>query len=276
MPDARSYLYVPGDRHSFLAKALDRGADALIVDLEDAVAPADKATARETVRGWLNESHDTTVQFWIRVNSGDDLILDLNALAAASGIAGYCLAKTENAAQVEHVAQVLDRTGSRAGLMPLLESANAIVGASAIAAAPRVQRLQIGEADLAVDAGVEPGPMGEELSWARSAVVFASAAAGLAAPVAAVSVNFRDLDLFARSTEASRRAGFFGRACIHPAQVPVANTAFNVPANVADRARALLERHREAGVTTFVGPDGSMVDEAVLRAARRTVAQARG
>lgn len=275
MADPRSYLYVPGDRPIFLAKALERGADAVIVDLEDAVASADKAAARETVTEWLDGLTETGTEIWLRINPGAEREDDLAVFADRSDVTGFCAAKTESARDAEEVSCALDAAGSSALLMPLLESAEAVFDALAVARVPRVRRLQIGEADLAVDVGIDPRPMAEEFAWARSTIVFASAAAGISAPVAAVSTNFRDLDLLARSTEATRRMGFFGRACIHPAQVAVANETFNVSVEVAGRAQAVLEMAVDLGRTTFTGPDGTMVDEAVLRAARRTVAQAR-
>lgn len=271
---ARSYLYVPGDRPDFLAKSLGRGADALIVDLEDSVRPDAKSEARRTVRRWLEElPADHGVAVWVRVNSGAEAQDDLAVLADAPNLTGVCAAKTESAADIVAIAQALDAAGASAAIMPLLESARSVLDAQAIAAAPRVTILQIGEADLAVDVGIDPSPLAEEFAWARSAVVFASASAGLAAPVGPVSTNFRDPDLLTNSTEALRRMGFFGRACIHPAQIAVTNEIFTVPAERAERAHAVLERQRELGTVTFVGPDGTMVDEAVLRAARRIVAQ---
>lgn len=272
---ARSYLYVPGDRPDFLAKSLGRGADALIVDLEDAVRPDAKSEARRTVRRWLEGlPADHGVAVWVRVNAGAEAQDDLAVLADAPNLTGVCAAKTESAADIVAIAQALDAAGASAAIMPLLESARSVLDAQAIATAPRVTILQIGEADLAVDVGIDPSPLAEEFAWARSAVVFASASVGLAAPVGPVSTNFRDPDLLTNSTEALRRMGFFGRACIHPAQIAVANKIFTVPAERVERARAVLERQRELGIVTFVGPDGTMVDEAVLRAARRIVAQA--
>lgn len=275
MADPRSYLYVPGDRPSFLAKALDRGADAVIIDLEDAVALADKSGARGTVAGWLDSLPVTETEIWLRINAGAEREHDLAMFADRSNITGFCAAKIESEQDAQAVSRALVDAGSSAVLMPLLESATAVLDAVAIARVPRVRRLQIGEADLAVDVGIDPTSMAEEFAWARSTIVFASAAAGISAPVAAVSTDFRDLDLLARSTEVTRRMGFFGRACIHPAQVMVANDAFLVSVEAAQHAQTLLDMAANFDRTTFTGPDGTMVDEAVLRAARRTVAQTR-
>lgn len=274
MGTPRSYLYVPGDRPDFLDKALQRGADALIVDLEDAVAPAGKEAARGLVRRWLDARAAGPIpQLWVRINPGTVGSQDIAAIGRATALYGVCLAKAESADDVRRVADALEAMGSDARVMPLLESARAVLDARSIAAAPRVDVLQLGEADLAVDTGIEPGPTGEEFAWCRSMVVLASAAAGISAPIAPVATDFRDLELLRASTEQLRRSGFFGRACIHPAQVPVANQVFGENQDAVARARALLDRAAELGTVTFAGPDGKMVDEAVLRAARRTLAR---
>ncbi len=275
MPDPRSYLYVPGDRPEFLEKATLRNADALIVDLEDAVPMASKDDARRTVMQWLEQLDVTsTQQVWIRVNPGAIGEVDMEALAGSFAITGFCLAKTEAAGEVEDRAALLARRQSRAQLMPLLESAGAIFQAVSIAQAPRVARLQIGEADLAADTGIDPSPGGGEFAWARSVVVFASAKAGVGAPVAPVDPDFRDLAALRESTENLRRSGFFGRACIHPAQLDIVNATFTTTGAAVEAARLLLASHASSGAGVSVGSDGRMVDEAVLRSARRLVEQA--
>jgi citrate lyase subunit beta/citryl-CoA lyase len=111
-------------------------------------------------------------------------------------------------------------------VMPVLESASAILAAPAIARAPRVVRLQAAEADLRLELGLQLSEDERELLWVRSQVVLASAAAGLAAPVAAVSTEVRDLDQLRHTTTALKQLGFRGRACLDPVQVPVVNEVF--------------------------------------------------
>ncbi len=159
--------------------------------------------------------------------------------------------------------------------MPLLESAAAVLSAKEIAGAPRVRRLQVGEADLRADVGIETGPDERELLYARSHVVLASRAAGIAPPIAPVSTQFRDLEAFGESTRAMARLGFVGRACIHPAQVAVANQVFTPSPEAVERARRLLAEFGGAGRAVGVGADGRMVDEAVLRQARTVLARVR-
>ncbi len=266
---ARSALYVPGDATDKLARALERGADEVIVDLEDAVAPADKDSARENVRVWL---HDLPVLaglgVWVRVNSGALRETDVRAVAGAPALTGIMVAKAETPEELVELDRLLTSLGSSAAVVPLLESASAILRASEIARAPRVQRLQIGEADLRADLGITPGPDERELLFTRTQVVVASAAARIAPPIAPVSTNFRDLDAFRASTEALARLGFVGRACIHPAQIAVANEVFTPTQAEVDSARGLLARF-EGGSAVGVDADGHFVDEAVLRQARR-------
>lgn len=266
---ARSWLYVPGDAPDKLAKALGRGADALIVDLEDAVPPTGKDRAREGVRGWLEALDPGPVQVWVRVNPGPLRAADVRAVATAPALTGLCLAKTETAAELADIDALLTSLDSGAALVPLLESAAAVLAAPAIAAAPRVRRLQVGEADLAAELGVVPGDDERELLWVRSSVVLASAAARVDPPVGPVSTDFRDLGRLRASTEALRRLGYAARACIHPAQVPVVNAVFTPSPAEVDRARELVARFDAAGGGALVGPDGRMVDEAVVRRSRR-------
>jgi citrate lyase subunit beta/citryl-CoA lyase len=162
--------------------------------------------------------------------------------------------------------------------MPLLESAAALLAASEIARAPRVARLQLGEADLAADLGVVPGPDGRELLWARSTVVAASAAARISPPLAPVSVDVRDLDLLRETTRALSRMGFLGRACVHPAQIPVINEVFTPTPEAVAEARGILERYDRSlaeGNAVCLDDQGRLVDEAVVRSARRVVELAR-
>ena len=264
----RSALYVPGDQPGMLAKALDRGADSLIVDLEDAVPLHAKERAREQVAEWLKGLPDTVrPQIWVRINPGERGLEDARAVALPA-VTGLCLAKAETPAEIA----ALDRVLSDAPWMvltPLIESAKAVLDAPALAAAPRVVRLQLGEADLRADLGVDPSPDERELLWARSQVVLASAAAGIAPPMAPVSTEFRDTEFLRRSTEALRRLGFYGRACIHPAQVAVVHEVFTPSPEEVEKARALVERFENSSSGVLLDDQGRMVDEAVIRMARR-------
>ena len=287
MSVARSHLYVPGDKPEVLAKALGRGADALIVDLEDAVAPASKDAARTVVAQWLSglpAAADNPVQVWIRINSGEMGHTDVRAVLSPA-VTGVVAAKTESAEELVALHAVLtamedklELPAGSIGVVPLLESANAVLNALSIAKAPRVQRLQVGEADLRADIGVELGADGRELLYVRSQVVLISAAAGIDPPVGPVDTNFRDSEALAESTRAVKRMGYVGRACIHPAQAAIVNEVFTPTADEVAAAKDLIARFdaaMAAGDGVCLDAQGRMVDEAVVRQARRTLSLAR-
>jgi len=215
--------------------------------------------------GWLGE---VAAPVWVRVNSDGDGLADIEALAHTGGVAGFCLAKA-SVAQVEAASRLLDQLASSAALAPLLEDAQAILHAARMARLPRVARLQLGEADLRGQLGLEPSDGEPELLAIRSQVVLASTAAGLPAPPAPVSTNFTTLAAFAANTRALRRLGFHGRTCIHPAQVEIVNSEFAVRATELARAQSVIDALEQAGGGVTRGDDGQMIDEAIARAARR-------
>ncbi|MCF2531516.1 HpcH/HpaI aldolase/citrate lyase family protein [Yinghuangia soli] len=281
-PAPRSWLYVPGNRPEMLDKALGRGADAVIVDLEDAVPFAAKESARAYVATWLAARRPSdAVQIWVRINPGAAGHLDAAAVAAPA-LRGLCQAKCTGPDDVLALGAVLDRAEEQAGLpqgriavSPLLEDAGAVLAAPDVARAPRVVQLQLGEADLCAELGIEPGPDGTELLGIRTQVLLASAAAGIRPPVGPVATDYRDEEALRRSTEALRRLGYRSRACIHPAQLPTVHAVFTPSEARLDAARRLVERFDAAvaaGEAVLVGDDGRMVDEAVVRQARRVVA----
>lgn len=268
----RSWLYVPADDTARLAKAVGRGADALIVDLEDGVAPSAKAAARDNLRAFLADAPPAT---WVRVTSDPTgLELDLAACLDAN-LAGIVLAKAQDTAQVADVAgRLAALPGPRRGLMPLIETGRAVFSVADIASVPGVTQLQVGEADLRADLGVTFGPDESELVVVRQRVVIVSSALDLLAPVAPVSVEFRDLDAFRAGTQRLARMGYVGRACIHPAQITVAHEVFTPTPDQVAQARALIAAAEQAaseGRGAFTDEHGRMVDEAVVRQARRLV-----
>jgi citrate lyase subunit beta/citryl-CoA lyase len=277
----RSYLYVPGDSPEKLAKALGRGADAVIADLEDAVAPGRKAVARQTVRSWLaslDDPDEVGTEIWVRVNSGVSVEADLTAVFS-SALTGFCLPKVSGPEDVEAVHELLRGLELKVPpashplvLQPLLETASAVLAAERIARAERVRCMQLGEHDLGAEVGIERSGDDIEFLFARSQLVFASAATGIGPPVGPVSVDFSDLARFRASTLRLKRLGFRSRACIHPAQVKVANEVFTPSTMEVERARLMVETFDDAvnrGSGVVRDEKGAMVDEAVVRAARR-------
>jgi citrate lyase subunit beta/citryl-CoA lyase len=273
-PPVRSYLYVPGDDERKIRKALAGEADAVVIDLEDAVAPNRKEEARATAARILGSEPGKPV--FVRVNAvGTDLFAaDIDAVAAGH-LAGLRLPKVESVEGVRLVAEALEGLQSGAVIQCLIESALGLERAFEIATShERVSGTSLGEADLAADLGVsdEVG-----LLYARSRVVVASRAAGLAPPVASVYTKVRDLEGLRRSTETAKRIGFFGRSAIHPSQVPVMNEVFTPQEHEVAEARELLGRledETEAGTGAFVLDDGRFVDRAVVESARLTLSLA--
>lgn len=287
----RSFLYVPGDRLDRMTGALDRGADALILDLEDAVARTNKVTAREHVSRFLADVSNRPAaagtggpKFWVRINVGDMGLDDVAMVVPEGGavLGGFVVPKVESIDDLDELSRELeileaanDREDHPIPLCALLETADAIFDARDIALHPRVVRLAIGEADLSAELGVELTPGDErELLTARSMVVMASAAARIDAPTGPVSTDFRDLDAYRASSAALLRLGFGGRSAIHPAQVPIINEVFTPSPTDVERARAQLAAFAAAGGGACVGPDGRMVDEATVRSARRLLGRA--
>jgi citrate lyase subunit beta/citryl-CoA lyase len=270
----RSWLYVPADDAGRLAKAATRGADALIVDLEDGVAPSAKEAARDNLGAFLDDVPSQPA-VWVRVTSDPDgLELDL-AASLHPNVAGIVLAKAQDPAQVaDVVARLGQLPGEQRGVMPLIETGRAVFSVADIAGVPGVTQLQVGEADLRADLGITFGPDESELLLVRQRVVIVSSALDLLPPVAPVSVEFRDLDAFRAGTQRLARMGYVGRACIHPAQVDIAHEVFTPTDEDIAAARALVTAAEAAaaeGRGAFTDESGRMVDEAIVRQARRTL-----
>lgn len=273
-------LYVPGDQPAFLEKALERGADALILDLEDAVALHSKQAAREVVFEWLKQHELRADSIWVRINSGtfeDDIAV------ITTHIAGVMVPNVEGALLVKVDAALTaceNRLGVERGtisVIPLIETARGLLSAFDLARAPRVTQLAIGRADLAGELGLSVDPEGPEFRTLLLQLVVASSAAGIAAPLAPTSTDFRDLDALRASTKQLMNLGFRGRTAVHPAQLAVINEVFTPNRDDVRRAKQLVEQFEESersGAGVILGPDGTMVDAAVVRSARDILSRA--
>jgi citrate lyase subunit beta / citryl-CoA lyase len=249
-----TWLYVPADRPDRVEKAIASRAHAVIVDLEDGVAPGAKSAARARLADLLSDPLDTPV--YVRVNAGDADDLEAVAALALSGIL------------VPKVAGPEDVPATELPVHCLIESAAGLEAAYAIASTAGVAGISLGESDLRSETGaLEAG-----LDWARGRIVNAAVAAGLPRPPQSVYPHVRDEDGLARSCARGRELGHLGRAAIHPAQLPVIEQAYLPTGEELERAQATVQRLESEGAGTVGG--GEFVDAAMLGAARQIVALA--
>lgn len=266
LASARAALFVPvtaRDRH---ARAFRSGADAVILDLEDGVAPAMKDAARAGLRDALAERVEGCLAI-VRVNSP----------ASAAGAADLAeLAKLDVDAVMVPKADpdAVAATAAGVPIVALIETAAGVLAAEQTARHPAVALLMLGPVDLAAELGCEESPDGDELLAARSQLLLASAAAGLPAPLDGPCLQPRDADVLELELRRAKRLGFGGKACIHPAQVEATTRAFSPTAEEVEWARRVLAGfedglEREQGVSIV---DGQMVDLPVVARARRILA----
>ncbi len=250
-----TWLSVPGDRPDRVEKALASAAHAVIVDLEDGVAPGAKSDARANLASLLGVPREKPV--YVRVNTGD--AGDQEAVAARGGLSGVVVPK---------VARPEDVPAIGLPVHCLIESAAGLEAAYTIASAPGVAGISLGESDLRSETGaLEAG-----LDWARGRIVNAAVAAGLPRPPQSVYPHLRDDEGLARSCARGRELGHLGRAAIHPAQLPIIEQAYLPTEEELERARATVERLEAAGAGTL--GDGEFVDAAMLGAAQQIAALA--
>ncbi|MET9773791.1 aldolase/citrate lyase family protein [Streptomyces sp. NPDC006367] len=263
-----TWLYAPGDRPRVVAGALAAGADVVVIDLEDAVAPDRKEYARACTAELLADPQPVPVHVRVNALDGPLAAADLAALAALPGLSGLRLPKVTSPAQITAVAGA----GGGPPLYALLETALGVERAYAVAVAhPSLRGIALGEADLRADLGVR-GDAG--LDWSRARVVVAARAAGLAPPAQAVHPDTRDLEGLAASCAHGRALGFLGRAAIHPRQLPVIERAYLPTERELEEAETVLEA-AAARPGAQALPDGRFVDAAVVATARRTLSLAR-
>lgn len=263
---AASWLFVPGSRPDRFDKAGRVGAGAVIVDLEDAVSPAEKPAARAEVASWLHAGATA----WVRVNAVDTPWHeeDVAVLAACPGLRGLVVPKAEAANELRRIGE---RLPSGADLVALVETAVGVRDATAVALCPGVRRLAFGSIDFALDIDAEETD--EALLFARSTLVLASRAAGLSPPLDGVTVETNDHAVVLRAAGRARALGFGGKLCIHPAQVDAVNSAFAPAPAEVHWARTVLTS--VAGAEMAVASiDGKMIDRPVLARARRIMSRA--
>jgi len=248
----RSYLFVPGNRPDRYDKACATRAHAVIVDLEDAVPPGDKIGARASLCNWLSSERSV----FVRVNAPDSEWFDDDVRACAlPGVAAIVVPKAERADDIARIGSVR----ANAPVFPLVETAQGLWNALAIARAPNVKSLLFGSLDFQADVGTTD----DDLLYARSRIVLVSRVAGIAAPVDGVTQAIDDRELLRRDCHRSRQLGFAGKVCIHPSQIDIVNGCFSPGAEEVEWAEKVVAAFASArGNAVLV--DGRMVDRPVL------------
>jgi citrate lyase subunit beta/citryl-CoA lyase len=263
---ARSFLFVPADRPERIAKAWASGADAVIVDLEDAVAPAAKDAARAALAGVLNPAWPVIV----RINAaGSPWFAEDLRLCAMRGVGAVMLPKAEEASALLDLLAAIDEATP---ILPLIETARGLWNALELARVRRVQRLAFGPLDFQLDLGLSGGD--DELAIFRAQLVLASRVADILAPVDGPTTAIDDVEKVQSDALRARRAGFGAKLAIHPQQISVINTAFDPGAEEMAWAQRVFAAACKAQGGAFA-LDGKMVDRPVLARAERILHQVR-
>jgi len=263
----RTALFVPASRPERIAKALASGADAVIVDLEDAVEPAAKETARANLAAFIAAHPETALMVRINDASSAWFADDLDTVRRLPQGSAILLAKAQSAAEVAAVAH----TGH--AVIPLIETAQGVTALAEIAATSGVNRLTFGALDLGLDLGLtqDSAAANTVLDYVRSQLIIHNAAAGLAPPLDTVFPAIADEPGLARFATHARDMGFGGMLCIHPAQVAPVHAAFAPNEQELAWAQRVLAAAAENPAGAF-RLDGEMVDGPVIARARRVVA----
>ncbi|WP_110687072.1 HpcH/HpaI aldolase/citrate lyase family protein [Salinicola aestuarinus] len=263
----RSALFVPANRPERIPKALAAGADRVIVDLEDAVAPEAKDTARDALGERLDAGDGEGL--WVRINAPDTLAFetDLAFCREHPALGGIVVAKAETEASLERVAAL------GLPIVALIESAAGLAALPSLSRVEGVERLSFGALDLSLDLGGEPGSEGGEwlLDQVRYSIVLHSRLAGLAPPLETVLPDFRDLGRVERVARRAAEMGFGGMLCIHPQQVDAIHRGMAPSEAQCDWARRVLAATEQRADATQV--DGEMIDAPVIERARRLLAR---
>lgn len=252
-----TYLFVPGNRPERFDKAAAAGADAVIIDLEDAVPAAEKAAAREAIAHWY-QNYQGPAPVLVRINDDTTAWFETDCqFLRTTGIRGVVLPKAEYSRQIAPVKASLPADGY---IVPIVETARGIANLNEIATAPGVQRLAFGTLDYIVDMELSGDERG--LLVAATQIAFASRLAGLLPPVAGVTAAINDESQLAADIGFARATGFTAKLCIHPKQVAGVRAAMAPTAAEIDWARRVMAA--TAGGAAAVQVDGKMVDRPVI------------
>lgn len=253
-----TYLFVPGNRPERFDKALDAGAGAIVLDLEDAVAPGDKEQAREAIANWVPTRSQEAERIVVRINDALSPWFDADLdLLRSHGLANVMLPKAEWREQIDRVRARI-ATGAR--ILPLIETARGVRNVDEIATSEGVQRLVFGTLDYAADLDLSGDPLG--LIYASSRIAIASRCAELASPVAGVTASIDDEAQLHADFALARSFGFGAKLCIHPRQVAAVHAAFHPSAQEVEWARRVLAAAADSAGAVQL--DGKMIDRPVV------------
>jgi citrate lyase subunit beta/citryl-CoA lyase len=283
LPAWRSLLYVPASAEKFVARAHERGADAIILDLEDGVAPAAKPAARAGLPAAVASVRRNGADVLVRINRPLRLAVEDIAAAVAAGADALVCTKVLGPDHVRLLSELAAESEAASGrpagavrFVVLIEDAAALAHAQAIAAAdPRVVALGVGGEDLATDLGAEPTPDALDLPK-RMGLVAARAAGVLPLGFIGTVAGLADLEGYRAMLRRSRAIGFACASCVHPSQVPIINEEYGPRPEEVERARRLVAAFEAAlaegrGAVAF---EGEMIDKPIVERARRLIARA--
>jgi len=283
LPQWRSLLYVPASAEKFVAKAHERGADAVILDLEDGVAPDAKAAARAGLPASVASVRRGGADVLVRINRPLRMTVQDIAAAVSAGADALVCTKMMGADHVRMLSELTAESEAEAGrpigsvrFVALVEDAASLPHAQAIASAdPRVVALGIGGEDLATDLGAEPTPDALDLPK-RLGVIAARAAGVLPLGFIGTVAGLKDLDGYRAMLRRSKTIGFACASCVHPSQVPIINEEYGARPEEVERAKRLVAAFETAlaegkGAVAF---EGNMIDKPIVDRARRLIAQA--
>ena len=272
----RTVLFSPGDRPELLWKAPESGADVIVFDLEDAVAPGKKAAGRDAVRDVVTEI-DPDAELCVRVNrisegGGDDVAAVFGG-SEETGVDSVMLPKVASAGAVEELATVLAEHGRQLPVLALLETASGVLHAGPVARADATDAVLLGAEDLAADIGATRTGEGTEILHAREQVVLAAGGAGVDA-IDTLYTDYEDTEGLAEDARFGRDLGFDGKMVIHPGQVPVVNDAFTPDETDVEWARTVLAARDDAGDDVGVfSVEGEMIDAPLIAQAEDIVSR---
>lgn len=282
----RSSLILPVNVPRFVERAYARGADAVVLDLEDAVPPAEKARARKLVKDSIPLVARGGAEVVVRINNDPALIAEDVDACVHPGLDGLAIPKAESPAQIRDLTAQLERLERARGIEPghvrlslSFETPRGVLQAQEVAAAsPRIATMSVGPEDYCLELGVEPSADGFELLYAVSRVVTIAKAAGIQPTGLLGSIaGFRDLATFEAAAVRARQLGCEGAGCIHPDQVAVLNRVFTPEPTKVEYARRVVDAFEEGlrQGTASVNLDGKMVDIPVYKRAQVIIERAR-